>query len=146
MARELETLARQGDLAAAWEGASTITSNADDPIYGELARQSYEDRRQRDRVFNDPALFGEPAWDILLDLFVSYRDGRKISTSSACIGAAVPPTTALRWLTVLTERNLIEREDDPHDARRHFVRLTARGYDLMLEYFGWVSRANARQD
>lgn len=139
-------LARQGDLPPLPKTGGLGPVNWDDPTFGELARQAYDDRRQRDRVFNDPALFGEPAWDILLDLFVSYRDGRKISTSSACIGAAVPPTTALRWLTVLSERGMIEREDDPNDARRHFVRLTPHGYDLMLEYLGSISRSPSRQE
>jgi DNA-binding MarR family transcriptional regulator len=33
-------------------------------------------------------------------------------------------TTALRHLAILTERNIIEREYDPVDQRRVFVKLT----------------------
>ena len=81
-------------------------------------------------------LFGEPTWDILLDLFVAAREDRRVPTTSACIGAHVPPTTALRWLRILEMRGLVEREEDGHDGRRTFVRLSARGEDVMESYLG----------
>jgi hypothetical protein len=46
-----------------------------------------------------PALFADPAWDILLDLAAARIDGRMVAVSSLCIAAAVPATTALRWIT-----------------------------------------------
>jgi hypothetical protein len=80
-------------------------------------------------------LFGEPAWDILLDLFISAKQGKRVSVSSACIGAAVPTTTALRWLAVLESRGHIVREDDPADARRAFLHLSADTYSRMIDFF-----------
>ena len=62
-----------------------------------LAREFYAGRRRRARYLSVD-LFGEPTWDILLDLYVAAREGRRVPTTSACIGAHVPPTTALRWL------------------------------------------------
>jgi hypothetical protein len=35
-------------------------------------------------------LFKDPAWDILLDLYVARADGRGISVSSACIASGAP--------------------------------------------------------
>jgi DNA-binding MarR family transcriptional regulator len=87
-------------------------------------------------------LFGEPTWDILLDLYVAGRESRRVPTTSACIGAHVPPTTALRWLRILEARGFVERESDGKDGRRTFVRLTVRNaamddfLDAMLANIG----------
>lgn len=100
-----------------------------------LARECYAGRRRRARYMNAD-LFGEPTWDILLDLFVAAREDRRVPTTSACIGAHVPPTTALRWLRILEMRGLVEREEDGHDGRRTFVRLSPRGEQAMEAYLG----------
>lgn len=99
------------------------------------ARQAYALRRKRDGIFGNPDLFGEPAWDILLDLFIAHGEGKPVSVSSACIGSAAPATTGLRWLGVLAERGLIVRENDSGDNRRVLVRLTPRGLAAMETYF-----------
>lgn len=107
----------------------------DSPAWAEIARIAYRERRRRAEVFSDPSLFGEPAWDILLDLFIAAKERKRLPVTSACIGAAVPATTALRWLTVLEEKGLIVRENDTADARRVFVRLSTEGYEKMIAYF-----------
>jgi DNA-binding MarR family transcriptional regulator len=61
--------------------------------------------------------------------------------TSACIGSAVPATTALRWISILERQGLLMREADPGDARRVYVRLSPRGYEAMLEYFSASSRS-----
>ena len=98
-----------------------------------FARETYNIRRRRAR-FLPADLFGEPTWDILLDLYVATRENRPVPTTSACIGAHVPPTTALRWLRILEARGLVEREDDGQDGRRTFVRLSERGLAAMDEW------------
>lgn len=92
-----------------------------------LARHAYWLRRQRAAIFGGEELFGEPAWDILLDLYIAHAENKQVSVSSACIGSASPPTTGLRWLTVLAEKNLIARQNDVADHRRIMVRLTDKG-------------------
>lgn len=90
-------------------------------------------RRQRDRMF--PAgLFADPAWDMLLDLMAARLAGEQVSVSSLCIAAAVPPTTALRWIRQLSDHGLIMREEDPRDGRRVFVRLSDDGADRMQSW------------
>ncbi len=112
------------------EAPATCASNA------ETARQVYANRRRRTALFGNGELFGEPAWDILLDLYIAHAENKPVSVSSACIGSASPPTTGLRWLGVLAENELILREHDPEDQRRVLVRLTDRGIAAMEEYFG----------
>ena len=120
---------------------TTKTASQDHPVWVELARQTYEDRRRRSKIFQSEELFGEPAWDILLDLFIAAKERRRVSVTSACIGSAVPSTTALRWITILEKQSLLVREADPGDARRVYVKLSARGYAAMLEYFASASRS-----
>ena len=100
-----------------------------------LARKAYALRRKRAAIFGNPDLFGEPAWDILLDLFVAQGEGKPVSVSSACIGSASPATTGLRWLGVLADEGLVVRENDPEDHRRVLVRLTPAGSAAMERFF-----------
>jgi len=74
--------------------------------------------------FFDPALFGEPAWDILLDLYGSHLSQVRIKISSVCAESGVAATTTLRWLKRMERRGLIERCPDPNDARRTFISLS----------------------
>lgn len=83
-------------------------------------------RDERDRVFGAD-LFFDPAWNMLLDLYVNERRGAVVSVSSLCIAARVPSTTALRWLTMLEKRGLIGRRADDYDRRRSFLFLTEEG-------------------
>jgi hypothetical protein len=143
MARELEigqSIASDVDSTTERENGKASASQ-DHPIWVELARQTYDDRRRRTKIFDSEELFGEPAWDILLDLFIAAKERRRVSVTSACIGSAVPSTTALRWITILEKQGLLMREADPGDARRVYVKLSARGYAAMLEYFSSASRS-----
>lgn len=98
------------------------------------AQALYAGRRIRDKLFSAD-LFGEPSWDILLDLFVAERRGRKLQVSTVCIGAQVPNTTALRYIGLLEVRGYIDRECDPQDSRRIFLRLTSLGMARMTNFF-----------
>ena len=104
------------------------------------AAQSYAERRLRDKVFDDPEIFGEPAWDALLDIAQSEAKGQRLPVTSACIGSRAPSTTGLRWLKILEERGLVRREADVSDARRSFVRLTKDGRKKIERYFQEVNR------
>jgi hypothetical protein len=91
-------------------------------------------RRLRDQYFESD-LFADPGWDILLDLFAAKLEGKSVSVSSLCIAAAVPPTTALRWITTMTEHGTLVRRQDPNDARRVFIELSAESEERLRSYF-----------
>ena len=100
--------------------------HTDPEVLTRLALAIYRDRAERAREL--PAeLLGEPAWDILLDLFIHRRRGRRISVTSACTASRVPPTTALRWIAMLVEIGLVLREEDLTDKRRAFLGLSDHG-------------------
>lgn len=104
-----------------------------------LVRRMIKLRRDRDRHF--PAeIFADPAWDMLLDLMAARLEGKRVPVSSLCIAAAVPTTTALRWVRSLTEAGLIERRTDPTDARRSHVELSEASVAAMMAYLrGFVA-------
>lgn len=96
-----------------------------------LAKTLYALRRQRDAIVGFKGLFGEPGWDILLDLYIAARRGTETQVSSVCIEAGVPSTTILRWIARLENDGLVYRAADAGDARRRYVRLTQDGHAAM---------------
>jgi DNA-binding MarR family transcriptional regulator len=82
-----------------------------------LARAIHQLRRRRELYF-DAGLFSDPAWDLLLHLHVASGEEKWVHVSRACRAAAVPTTTALRWLGRLEALGLVLRESDPRDRRR----------------------------
>jgi DNA-binding MarR family transcriptional regulator len=106
----------------------------DDALLGLLAEEIYRNRRRRARHLAS-RLLGEPAWDILLDLYVAAGRGQAVSVSNACLAADAPASTALRWIHHLQTEGLVERLADETDARRHYVRLTDTGLARMNAYF-----------
>ncbi|QJU56686.1 winged helix DNA-binding protein [Sphingomonas sp. AP4-R1] len=72
-------------------------------------------------------LFADPAWDMLLYLVVAEEEGRRSSISRLCRAAAVPTTTALRWIGVLESQDLVRRTPHPSDGRIFVVSLTEKG-------------------
>lgn len=92
-------------------------------------------RRERERHF--PAdMFADPAWDMLLDLYAAhYEGGKDVSVSSLCIAAAVPATTALRWIKTMTDAGYFVRVADPHDGRRIFIQLAEAARAELDSYF-----------
>jgi hypothetical protein len=96
-------------------------------------------RRLRGQYFNTE-LFADPAWDMLLDLMAARLDGQRVAVSSLCIAAAVPATTALRWIKTLTEQGLLVRVADPQDGRRVYIELSEKAAAAMEGYLRALQR------
>lgn len=124
-----------GSLAAAQDAAAPA------PVPPDAARirAMIRARRLRDQFFR-AELFADPAWDMLLDLMAARLEGRRVAVSSLCIAAAVPPTTALRWIKTLTERGLFVREADPADGRRVHVALSESAAASLAACLGAIER------
>lgn len=101
----------------------------------ERAQALQELRRARAPFFRgDSDLFGEPAWDILLDIFIAQERGIKVPASTACIDLGMPVATSLRWIALIEQRGLIERVSDPDCAERSLLRLTIRARMALQAY------------
>ena len=130
-------LADRGHAYQAEEPLDPITAK---PPSAQRVRHLIAMRRLRDRFFRAD-LFADPAWDILLDLVASRIEKKPVSVSSLCIAAAVPPTTALRWIRMMTDQGLLERRADPKDARRMFIDLSDAAFRNVC---GWFALVEAR--
>jgi hypothetical protein len=67
----------------------------------------------------------------------------RVPVSSLCIAAAVPATTALRWLKTMVQQGIFVRRADPHDGRRVFVELAPESSQAMRRYFAEVGQVIA---
>lgn len=102
------------------------------PAVLDCARQTYALNGRRTALMGS-GLFGDPAWDIMLDLFLSECEARSLCVTSVCVGSRSSPATALRYIALLRGRGLIDRIADTIDKRRTYVRLTDRGWNAMVE-------------
>jgi DNA-binding MarR family transcriptional regulator len=93
------------------------------------------DDRARRLSYFDRELFADPAWDILLELFVAAAEGREMPITSLCVASHVPGTTMLRWIGQLVARGMVRRERDRTDKRRVLVSLTEKALAGMNRYF-----------
>ncbi|MGB7408169.1 MAG: winged helix DNA-binding protein [Pontixanthobacter sp.] len=105
-----------------------------------LVRRIIRQRAIRAKFF-DGELFADPAWNILLDLTAARAEHLRVSVSSLCIAAGVPPTTALRWITQMVETGLLVREEDEADRRRAFIALSDKAADAMARYFAELQQS-----
>lgn len=121
-------------------GASALSpGQGHEQVTATQVRDLLRARRMR-ADFLSADLFADPAWDMLLDLLAARLDGVRVSVSSLCIAAAVPPTTALRWIKTLTDQGLVDRSADPHDGRRIFIALADDAANALHRWYGAARR------
>lgn len=108
----------------------------DNPSYlARFAQALLRARRLRDRMLPSD-LFADPAWDMLLDLYVHSALGRQLSVTAVCGASHVPATTALRWIELLENEGLVRRSADPLDGRRRFIELSQVGETILTNLLG----------
>lgn len=100
---------------------------------GRLAECIHRCRSRRDRYF-PKTLFGEPAWDLLLELYFRKCNDERVTVSNACVASGVPQSTALRWIDILIDMGLAVREADVEDRRKIWLVMTEYGWKQMQHY------------
>jgi DNA-binding MarR family transcriptional regulator len=99
-------------------------------ILEQKARQILAIRQRRTNFFAK-AMFGEPAWDILL---VLYTAGEGLTMNRLAQLSGVSQATGLRWMNYLSDQKLIRLESHPTDARSLRVLLTEKGREALDTY------------
>lgn len=97
-----------------------------------LARSLYAERRLRDHFF--PGMFGEPGWDLLLELYIARLEGRWVNATDATKASRAAATTGLRLLDRMEAERLIVRRPDPRHHRGLLVELTEQAFTTMTDY------------
>jgi DNA-binding NarL/FixJ family response regulator len=132
------------DFAGSGEGESRLVRATRPPLPDpRLVRRIIRQRQMRARFF-DGDLFGDPAWDMLLDLTAARAEHTRVSVTSLCIASGVPPTTALRWIGQMVDAGLFQRVEDEADRRRAFIALTDKAADAMARYFAELGTGAVR--
>lgn len=111
-----------------------LTRSSEVIILPAIARRMYDDRLARISIFGKSSLFGEPAWDILLFIYIRMATMEMTTVTDACNGSGCPSTTALRWLKTLEDAHLIASRPDKMDNRKRYISLTANGIVKLESY------------
>lgn len=98
-------------------------------------------RNKRDQAFGED-LFFDPAWSILLELYVHHRQRTAMSITSLCVASKIPPSTGLRWIALLEKRGLVTRQSDPFDRRKSYAILTEDAIERVERALDDVTESN----
>lgn len=93
-------------------------------------------RRLRRDYF--PAVPGDPAWSMMLELYASRLEGRTISQTKLGAAAGVSQTTALRLIRGLVDEGALVVRPSPADRRLLLVALSDETADRMR---AWLALA-----
>lgn len=93
------------------------------------------DRRELRKIFLNPTMFGEPAFDLLLALYVSSTSP-VVSASELGAVVGLSPSSTMRWLKFLVNEGLVlTAEEEIDDPDTMAVALTERGRTSLDDYF-----------
>lgn len=98
----------------------------------EEARRIYQRGRCRNGYFPGN-LFGEPAWDLLLMLYIEAGE-RPLTATGAAQVTDTPETTASRWVYTLESAGLINSHSHASDRRLRLLALSTYGRAMMDQY------------
>lgn len=68
-----------------------------------------------------------PVWRLLIEMYIAKYQGRGVSITDAALLVNIPLTTTLRYLKILEDKGILQRDSDRHDKRRAWLRLREKG-------------------
>jgi len=140
----------QADECSSFQGVMMVEHNQRSLVSAELAdivSGLIRSREKRGSIFSRD-IFSDPAWDILLVLFLAELRQHRMTPTQVARTTSTPITTTLRWMETLERKGWIHRRPDPFDRRRLFVELSAQGSAAMHAWLDdWMERqAKQAQD
>jgi len=138
LADELAQAARETDVRAGNDNpddrpAALATSPRD--YFEALLRQ----RRARDRYFGS-TMFGEPAWDIMLELMIARIDEREMKISELGAASYAPAIATRQYVDALADAKLVECFQDADAEGDCFLALSSEAARRMAELYRARSR------
>jgi DNA-binding MarR family transcriptional regulator len=112
--------------------AAPISDRSAESLRGR-AKEIFQERRRRLQFFSR-SMLGEPAWDMLLAMYIMDNSGPLQTVGTLLALSGVPRTTALRWLESLEAQQLVLRKTNANDRRTEYVFLTDKARKLMTAY------------
>ncbi len=117
---------RSPDRSRSESGKSVALANAESLNHRRLLRQ---------QLIGAPELFGDPAWEMLVDLFIHDCRGKELSITSLCVAVHIPMSTGLRLVQKLCDAGILRRIPDHIDGRRTIIKLEPAIADRLRAYF-----------
>jgi DNA-binding MarR family transcriptional regulator len=123
------------DLASVRRVLSHLDDGGDQPLQPpadgdrlrEIAARMLELRRSRTEFLNR-ALLGEPAYEMLLRVYVAPEP---LTAARLADLTGVPHSSALRWIEYLASKELVTRGRHPKDRRATVIGLTPKGKETL---------------
>jgi DNA-binding MarR family transcriptional regulator len=94
--------------------------------YLRIARYSLSFRKRRADYLH-PAMLGEPAYDMLLGLYIAQAEELPVTAARLGEIADVAQSSALRWIEYLVAKQLVVREPHPNHKRASVLKLSPKG-------------------
>jgi len=96
-------------------------------------------RRARTGIFR-PGLFSDPAWDILLVLFLAKTREQTITVAELADAVCTTTSTAFRWMDALARDGLLWRNPDSKKTGKDRVALSHRGTTAIYQWLEAMDR------
>lgn len=110
-------------------------ASAEAPSYLDKAIAIDSQRRRRAQVFDGtPIVLEEPAWDILLQLFINHERAAEMTVQLASEAGLVPPSHSLRWIDILEAQGLVHRSGDEQLPLEQNIGLTLTAMSKILHF------------
>jgi hypothetical protein len=104
------------------------------PVSDAAIVRSIIDARRLRRERLGAAMAREPAWGMVLELYLARLEGRRVYQTMVGLGAGVPETTAFNLTSKLLARGTFTREHDPDDRRLAVIGLSNEAADKVRRY------------
>ncbi len=95
------------------------------------ARKLLDRQQKRGLFFTNDGIFGDPAWELLLALYIASEERHCVKKIDLYGGLSVSPSIASRWLKVFLDQDYIEICDN-HGPDH--VRLTQSAKSACTDY------------
>jgi len=111
----------------------------------QFARQILAGRKQREHFF-DPALFSNPAWDLVLHLYVATAEDGGMSVSDYCASSSTHKGVVLRWLDYFQQEEMVVEAIDPERTDQVLIRLSDTTHMAVSAYLASLIALGLREE
>ena len=102
------------------------------------ARRHLHDCKARESVFGRPEFFGDPAWNMLIELFIANEERRDLTAAQLCGRAGAALQTAHRWLAIMEREGLVMAVRATSDEADRQIFISPASIQNMHRCFGRV--------
>lgn len=73
----------------------------------ERAQQFLAMQRQRSLFFSNDGIFGDPAWELLLEIYIATETHQCVSKSELFAELSTTPAIASRWIAIFSDNDYV---------------------------------------